>query len=209
MPMASSDRIWTAAVVFAAVQAGNAHPGECSQGAIIVADLAGSPIRTIRSRKPFMSRGKNIGSPRKPSRAGALRELVLGPAGKYLLVGGLSFAVDFLLLLLLHEVFGVHLWLATPIAFLTSLAANYLLQRSFTFSGTSVKGTSFLKYMALVAFNTVAASFIVSGFEALGSSYMLGKVISTAAMTIWNFFAYKYWVFTAKTAAPDPAAGTA
>ncbi|MGW9404573.1 GtrA family protein [Arthrobacter sp. NPDC055585] len=140
-----------------------------------------------------------------------IRNLVFGPAGRYLLVGVLSFAIDFALLVLLYEVFGVVLWLATAAAFLTSLAANYLLQRYFTFSGTPTRGTSFIKYMLLVGVNTVAASLIVSGFEAIGSSYMLGKIISTAAMTVWNFFAYKYWVFAARggdgneTPSPSPA----
>lgn len=150
-----------------------------------------------------MLRGKDSGRPAEPSRAAALKTLVLGPAGKYLLVGVLSFAVDFFLLILLHEYFGVGLWLATPAAFLSSLAVNYFLQRFFTFSGTQARGTSFIKYMALVAFNTLAASLIVSGFEALGSSYLLGKVISTAVMTVWNFFAYKYWVFTGRDAVPE------
>ena len=138
-----------------------------------------------------------------------IRNLVLGPAGRYLLVGVLSFAIDFALLVLLYEVFGVVLWLATAAAFLASLGANYLLQRYFTFSGTPTRGTSFIKYLLLVGVNTAAASLIVSGFEALGSSYQLGKIVSTAAMTVWNFFAYKYWVFAAGrgagTEAPSPA----
>ncbi|MCQ1949506.1 GtrA family protein [Arthrobacter sp. zg-Y859] len=129
------------------------------------------------------------------SPASRLRNLILGPAGRYLLVGGVSFAVDFFLLVLLHEYFGVELWLATPIAFLTSFAANYFLSRFFTFAGSGARGTSFVKYVALVLFNTVAASLIVSGFEAVGSSYMLGKVASTAMMTVWNYFLYKHFVF--------------
>lgn len=141
-------------------------------------------------------------------RVAGLWTLALGPAGKYLLVGVISFAVDFLLLLFLHELLGIDLWMATPAAFLTSLGVNYLLQRFFTFSGTKAKGTSFVKYMVLVGFNTFAASFIVSGFGALGGSYMLGKVISTALMTVWNFFAYRYWVFTAKETLEEAKPGT-
>ena len=51
---------------------------------------------------------------------------------KFLLVGGASFAVDRALLALMHEVFGVDLWMATPIAFVASLVFNFALQRSFT-----------------------------------------------------------------------------
>lgn len=150
-----------------------------------------------------MSLGKGSGPRTSSSLAGSIHGIVFGPAGKYLIVGVLSFAVDFLLLVLLHEFLGVDLWIATPAAFLASFVLNYLLSRFFTFGGTGAKGVSFFKYVALVAFNTIAVSLIVSGFEALGSSYMVGKVVSTAAMTIWNFFAYKYWVFAGKDAALD------
>lgn len=132
------------------------------------------------------------------SAASRLRGLIVGPPGRYLLVGGVSFSVDFFLLIFLHEYFGVQLWLATPVAFLTSLVVNYLLSRFFTFAGTGARGASFVKYIALVVFNTIATSLIVSGFEAMGGAYMLGKVASTVLMTVWNFFAYKYWVFARK-----------
>lgn len=144
-----------------------------------------------------MSYGK--GSRGSPSARNATAGAVFGgPALKYLVVGGISFALDFVLLVFLHEVLGVDLWIATPVAFLASFAVNYLLSRFFTFAGTGAKGASFFKYAALVAFNAVAASLVVSGFEVLGGSYMLGKIISTAAMTVWNFFIYKYWVFAGK-----------
>lgn len=113
-------------------------------------------------------------------------------------MGGFSFALDFFLLVFLHEYFGVQLWLATPVAFLASLGVNYLLSRFFTFAGTGARGTSFVKYIVLVVFNTIATSLIVAGFESFGGPYTLGKVASTVLMTVWNFFAYKHWVFARK-----------
>lgn len=153
------------------------------------------PVSEQLTSEQSTSQQQDSSAARKSSLTKRVRTVILGPAGRYLLVGGLSFAVDFFLLVFLHEYFAVELWLATPIAFLTSLVVNYLLSRFFTFAGVGARGTSFLKYIALVVFNTAAASLIVSGFEAVGSSYMLGKVASTVLMTIWNFFAYKHWVF--------------
>lgn len=138
---------------------------------------------------------------KKASLSSWLRNFIFGPAGRYLLVGGFSFAVDFFLLVFLHEFFGLQLWLATPLAFIASLIVNYLLSRFFTFAGTGARGTSFVKYIVLVLFNTIATSLIVSGFEAFGGGYMLGKVLSTVLMTVWNFFAYKHWVFANKETA--------
>ncbi len=114
---------------------------------------------------------------------------------RFLVVGGLSFLIDFGLLVLLHEVVGLDLIVATPVAFLASLVANYLLQRLYAFRATTGIGPSAVKYLALVAFNTVATSLIVAGSEQLGLGYEIGKVLSTALMTVWNFFLYKHWIF--------------
>src|SRR6478609_6959974 len=45
---------------------------------------------------------------------------------KFLAVGAASFAIDLGLLALLHEGAGVDLWIATPVAFLSSLVFNFL-----------------------------------------------------------------------------------
>lgn len=114
---------------------------------------------------------------------------------KFLLVGGLSFAIDLGLLFVLHEFFGVGLWIATPIAFLTSLVFNFALQRTFTFKATNKSHVSFLRYTALVIFNTLATDVIVNMFATTALTFAGGKVVATASMTIWNFFLYKHWIF--------------
>lgn len=114
---------------------------------------------------------------------------------KFLLVGGLSFAIDLALLVVLHEVFGVGLWLATPIAFLTSLIFNFLLQRIFTFKATNRRHASFIRYAILVVFNTLATDLIVNTFANLDLTYTAGKVVATALTMVWNFYLYKFWIF--------------
>lgn len=124
---------------------------------------------------------------------------------KFLLVGGASFAVDLGLLILLHEVFGVDLWIATPLAFIASLVFNFLLQRSFTFRAQNRRHVSFLKYLALVVFNVVAIDVIVNAFDAWGVSYGIGKVVATVVTTSWNFWLYKVWIFKREPAGLLPA----
>lgn len=127
---------------------------------------------------------------------------------KFLLVGGLSFAIDLGLLVILHEVFGVGLWIATPVAFLVSLIFNFLLQRIFTFKATNRSHSSFIRYAILVVFNTVATDFIVNTFANLDLTYTAGKVVATASTMAWNFFLYKYWIFPSDQASDNAAPGT-
>lgn len=116
---------------------------------------------------------------------------------RFLIVGGLSFAIDFGLLVLLHEVLLVELWIATPIAFLTSLVFNFLLQRIFTFKAQNGRSVSFLKYCILVVFNTFAVDFIVNFAEWIGVGYQIGKIFATIVITGWNYVLYKQWIFRA------------
>lgn len=116
---------------------------------------------------------------------------------KFFVVGVASFIIDLGLLAILHEGFDVDLWIATPIAFLTSLVFNFFVQRTFTFQSDTRAHVSFLKYGALVAFNVIATDVIVNVIAGTGLSYAIGKVIATVATTGWNFLLYKHWIFKA------------
>jgi putative flippase GtrA len=125
---------------------------------------------------------------------------------RFLIVGALSFAIDLGLLMALHEVAGVELWIATPVAFITSLIFNFLLQRRYTFQATNKSHVSAVKYGVLVVFNIFATDLIVLFFAGTDLTYATGKVVSTISTMVWNFFIYKYWIFpSAKPAEPAPA----
>lgn len=123
---------------------------------------------------------------------------------RFLLVGGLSFALDLGLLALLHEVFAVALWIATPIAFGVSLVFNFLFQRIFTFRASNRGSISAVKYILLVLVNIIVSDLVVQGFDALGWSYVIGKITATALTTVWNYFLYRHWIFqrTSEDAGP-------
>ncbi|MFK4299279.1 putative flippase GtrA [Arthrobacter sp. GAS37] len=121
---------------------------------------------------------------------------------KFLIVGGLSFAIDLGLLVLLHEGLGVDLWFATPAAFLSSLVFNYFVQRSYTFQSNNRQHVSMFSYGLLVVFNVLATDVIVNVFDTLALTYASGKVVSAVSTMTWNFFLYKYWIF--RSDAPTP-----
>lgn len=118
---------------------------------------------------------------------------------RYLLVGGLCFLADVVLLWLLHEILGLPLAVAAPAGFLLSFALTYTAQRLAAFRSSAAVPASVAKYATLVIFNTVATAAIVSGVDALGWGWLIGKVVAVAVTTVWNYFVYRYWVF----ATPD------
>lgn len=135
--------------------------------------------------------------PRRPFRV-TLRRTWANTAVRYLVVGGLAFLIDFGLLALLHEVIRIPLVISTPTAFLTSFALTYLLQRSITFDGRGGWTASAAKYTLLVAFNTVATTAFVTLVGSSDLPWEWGKIIAVASTTIWNYFAYRYWVFAGR-----------
>lgn len=124
-----------------------------------------------------------------------LQKLANHSAVRYLVVGGFSFALDLGLLALFKELLGWQLWIATATAFVTSFVFNYTAQRMFSFNSEAPHGRALVKYVILVAFNSAATVVIVGLVDLTPAGWATGKVLSTAATTFWNYFAYKNWVF--------------
>ncbi|WP_433505156.1 GtrA family protein [Pseudonocardia halophobica] len=113
----------------------------------------------------------------------------------YVGVGVGGFVVDFGLLVLLREVVGTPVWLATSIAFWASLAVVFLCNKYVTFGARGMGHRQLLRYFILLGINYVITLGIVALAERTGVGYQWGKVVSVALTTCWNYFAYQFWVF--------------
>ncbi|MBM7504151.1 GtrA family protein [Agromyces aurantiacus] len=124
--------------------------------------------------------------------------------GRYLLAGLLAFAVDFGLLFVLRDVLGWPTAWAAGVAFLVSFAFTYTIQRTLGFMSHAPHGRALVRYTILVAVNTVATAVIVSLIDQTAAGWAIGKVVATAATTVWNYFAYRWWVFAADRPTDSP-----
>lgn len=123
----------------------------------------------------------------------------LGPV-RYLVVGVAAFLIDIGLLFVLYELVGIPLAVSTPLAFLLSFAITFLMQRAFAFESGGRLVSSAVRYGLLVAANTVATTLIVTAGAAWGLPWEFAKVIAVASTTVWNYFAYRYWIFRPSSA---------
>ena len=121
---------------------------------------------------------------------------------RYVVVGGFAFGFDGFLLFLLHDGFRLPLAPSTAVAFLTSFVVTYVLQRILTFRSRSGITASTVKYTLLVIANTFAVTGIVAAASALGLPWLVGKLVAVVGMTVWNYFAYRHWVFAAGPSGP-------
>jgi putative flippase GtrA len=143
--------------------------------------------------------------------AGARRGPDVARIARFLVVGGLSAAVDVGLLVVLREVVGASVPVAATIAFWAALLVNFALHRAWSFAapveppaeGTTTPtaaavrdvGGSFARYLVLVGVNYVATIAIITGGVALGVPYVVAKVAAIGFGAAWTYVAYARWVF--------------
>lgn len=117
---------------------------------------------------------------------------------KFLVVGVASFAIDYGLLLILHDVFGVQLNVATTVAYLTGLAVNFSLNKVWTFSapkGARQSAKQAIQYGVLVVFNLLATNVIVSVAASSAVGPEISKPVATAAIMVLNYVVYQRIIF--------------
>ena len=122
---------------------------------------------------------------------------------RFVITGGFCFLVEFVCLVLLRDTVGLDTLIATPIAFLISVAVNYLLCVRWVFTGakdqdaagkagfliTSVMGlllNELLMLLFRVIFGEDAVIFSVFSFTV--TMYMVNKALATLIVMVWNYF---------------------
>ena len=118
---------------------------------------------------------------------------------RYCIVGGLAFLVDYGLLYLLADKFGLHYLLSVSIAFIAGLVVNYLISTFWVFSESKYQDKR--QEFAIFAFIGVIGLGLTEGLmwlftDLVGLHYLLSKLITAALVLLWNFFARKAVLFT-------------
>ena len=122
---------------------------------------------------------------------------------RFALTGGICFAVELAVLILLKGRLGIDTLIATPIAFLVSVILNYLLCVLWVFRGakntgagakagfliTSLIGLG-LNELLMLLFRLILGeeSVILTLGTKTVKMYMLNKCLATLIVMIWNYF---------------------
>ncbi|MGO5268682.1 GtrA family protein [Parafannyhessea umbonata] len=125
---------------------------------------------------------------------------------KFGVVGVIAFAIDFGVMVLLHETLGMDPVVAAAISFCVSTVFNYLASMRFVFKHRDDMSRS-REFVIFVVLSVVGLiineicmvvgqfAFIGMGFDyAHGPYYMGVKVFATVVVMFWNFFSRKKWL---------------
>jgi putative flippase GtrA len=133
---------------------------------------------------------------------------------RFLVVGLISFAVDYGLFVVLYDSLGVQYIVASTISFSVSLILNYFLTLRFVFE--SAPGRNVAKEFAMyIGLNIIALglnqAILFLTVDTLGVSPLIGKLVATAVVLVYNFISRKLLIErsgTRRSAADDRIDGT-
>jgi putative flippase GtrA len=117
---------------------------------------------------------------------------------KFFVVGGLSFLIDYGLLLGLYRVAGVPLALATTIGFLIGLVVNFALNKYWTFDaprGARHSARQALLYGVLVGVNLIFTDIFIVALANWHLSPEVTKPLATGIIMISNYLLYQKVIF--------------
>lgn len=119
---------------------------------------------------------------------------------KFGVVGVIAFAIDYGVLMLLSQVFGMDPVLAAGISFCVSVIFNYLASMRYVFTHREdlSRTREFVIFIVLSAVGlAINEACMAAGVAVLGTSALMvtvTKLFATAVVMVWNFLSRKKWL---------------
>ena len=117
---------------------------------------------------------------------------------RYVIVGFIAFGVDFGTLYVMTDLMGVHYLLSNALGFIFGLVINYLLSIQWVFANRKMEDRrkEFTVFSLIGVIGLIINQLVMWTFtEYLAVYYLYSKVIATAVVFFWNFFARRHIVF--------------
>ena len=116
---------------------------------------------------------------------------------KFGVVGVIAFVIDYGLLALLTEAFGVNYLVSATISFTASVVFNYAASMRYVF--THKEGMSrrreFVVFVVLSVIGLLINDALMwLGTDIAGISYLITKIFATAVVMVWNFVTRKIFL---------------
>lgn len=119
--------------------------------------------------------------------------------------GAIATGIQYLILILLRELFGLPAVFSSAVGYGIAAIANYLMKYHWVFGSDEHHHVAGPKY-AIVSLTGLALNTLLMylGTEVLALHYLVAQVISTLLVLIWNFSVNSIWTFRASNREPDP-----
>ena len=120
---------------------------------------------------------------------------------KYVIGGATAYSIDFLLLVVLTELFGITVLISAAVSFLVGLIIIYLLSISWIFENR-IRTNSYHEFLIFSFIGIIGLllneTLIWVSLEFDYVHYTVAKILSAGLVFVWNFAARKLLLFRAK-----------
>ena len=120
---------------------------------------------------------------------------------RFACVGAFGVVVQYLILIVLIELFAQNTVIASAAGFVVAAGVNYFLNYHFTFASDKRHHETLPKFAIIASIGLVLNSAIIAaGTELLGLHYLLAQALAIGVVLIWNFFGNLLWTFNDRKA---------
>lgn len=117
---------------------------------------------------------------------------------RYIVVGGVATAIQYVILVLLVRAFGMAPTPASTIGFVLSAGVNYLLNYRFTFQSNRPHGPAAAKFAVLAGTGLLINAAIMHLMTGAGVQYLIAQVCATSVVLFFGFISNSLWTFGAE-----------
>jgi putative flippase GtrA len=122
--------------------------------------------------------------------------VLLSQFSRFVLVGGFSTALQYLLLVLSVQAAGTDPVVASSVGYVLSALANYDLNYRLTFRSRVPCLGGMLRFALVHAVGFLLnGAIMTAGTKGLALHYFVAQVLATIVVLFWNFFANRRWTF--------------
>jgi len=124
-------------------------------------------------------------------------------ASRYVVIGGVAFAVDYALLLASYYIVGLPLAAATTAGFLAGFLVSFTGNKHWTFDGEQRQqtGRQMAEYLALLAANCIFTVWAVGFLNTHGFPPAIGKMAPIVLVTCWDYAIFRWVIFSKRLGA--------
>jgi putative flippase GtrA len=115
----------------------------------------------------------------------------------FLMVGALSALIQFSILISLVEVFSAQPIWSSALGYIGGAIINYSLNHYFTFKSSLSHKKALIRFSLNSFFGFLLNLTLMSIFLRY-YSYLVGQVLASSIILIWNFLIHRYWTFGSK-----------
>lgn len=109
---------------------------------------------------------------------------------RFCITGGVSFLVDYGILILLKEFFDINYLIASGISFTVSVIVNYFMCVLWVFDAKGTDGKSVAIFIGSSVIGLILNQILMWILvDLLGVFYMIAKIITTLLVMFWNYVA--------------------